>query len=56
MDLYLNMVGMQFTYDALKILGFDMATMQAVAGEMQFMQQLAHEGRIEQGLFVAKKN
>ena len=55
-DLYLNMVGMQLTYDALKILGFDMAVMQAVAGELQFAQTLAHEGRIEQGLFVAKKN
>jgi SAM-dependent methyltransferase len=55
-DLYLNMVGMQLTYDALKILGFDQALMQAVAGELQFAQTLAHEGRIEQGLFVARKN
>ena len=35
-DLYLNMVGMQFTYDALKIIGFDMEMMGAIEGEMKF--------------------
>jgi hypothetical protein len=29
--------------------------MQSLAGEMQFMQKLAHEGKIAQGLFVARK-
>jgi len=52
-DLYLNMLNMQLTYDALKIIGFDMELMQAMGGEMQFMQTLAHEGKIAQGLFVA---
>jgi len=54
-DLYLNMLGMQLTYDALKIIGFDQDLMKAMAGEMAFMQQLAHEGKIAQGLFVARK-
>jgi SAM-dependent methyltransferase len=54
-DLYLNMLGMQLTYDALKIIGFDQNLMQAMAGEMAFMQQLAHAGKIAQGLFVAKR-
>jgi SAM-dependent methyltransferase len=54
-DLYLNMLGMQLTYDALKIIGFDQNLMQAMAGEMAFMQQLAHAGKIAQGLFVARK-
>jgi ubiquinone/menaquinone biosynthesis C-methylase UbiE len=54
-DLYLNMIGMQFTYDALKIIGFDEPLMKAMAGEMQFMQQLAHAKKIAQGLFVARK-
>ena len=54
-DLYLNMLNMQLTYDALKIIGFDMDLMQAMGSEMQFMQQLAHDGRIAQGLFVARK-
>jgi ubiquinone/menaquinone biosynthesis C-methylase UbiE len=54
-DLYLNMLNMQLTYDALKIIGFDKQLMQSLAGEMQFMQKLAHEGKIAQGLFVARK-
>jgi SAM-dependent methyltransferase len=54
-DLYLNMLGMQLTYDALKIIGFDGKLMNAMAGEMAFMQQLAHAGKIAQGLFVARK-
>ena len=54
-DLYLNMLGMQLTYDALKIIGFDQNLMGAMAGEMVFMQQLAHAGKIAQGLFVARK-
>jgi hypothetical protein len=29
--------------------------MQAMAGEMVFMQQLAHEGKIIQGMFIARK-
>jgi SAM-dependent methyltransferase len=54
-DLYLNMLGMQLTYDALKIIGFDQNLMNAMAGEMAFMQELAHAGKIAQGLFVARK-
>ncbi len=54
-DLYLNMLNMQLTYDALKIIGFDAELMGAMGGEMQFMQGLAHEGKIAQGLFVATK-
>jgi SAM-dependent methyltransferase len=54
-DLYLNMLNMQLTYDALKIIGFDMEMMGAMGGEMQFMQTLAHEGKIAQALFVATK-
>jgi len=55
-DLYLNMLNMQLTYDALKIIGFDLETMQAMGGEMTFMQGLAHEGKIAQGRFVARRD
>jgi len=55
MDLYLNMLGMQLTYDALQLIGFDQDMMQAMAAEMAFIQQLAHAGKIAQCLFVAKK-
>jgi ubiquinone/menaquinone biosynthesis C-methylase UbiE len=54
-DLYLNMLGMQFGYDALRIIGFDQAMLEGLGGEMQFMQGLAHAGKIAQGLFVARR-
>jgi ubiquinone/menaquinone biosynthesis C-methylase UbiE len=54
-DLYLDMLNMQLTYDALKIIGFDSELMQSLAAEMQFMQKLAHEGKIAQGLFIARR-
>jgi len=54
-DLYLNMLNMQLTYDALRIIDFDVALMEALGGEMVFMQELAHAGKIAQGLFVARK-
>jgi SAM-dependent methyltransferase len=54
-DLYLNMLGMQLTYDALRIIGFDMEMMKGLEGEMKFMQGLAHAGKIAQGMLVARK-
>ncbi|MEN6625059.1 MAG: class I SAM-dependent methyltransferase [Candidatus Sumerlaeia bacterium] len=54
-DLYLNMLGTQLTYDALNIIGNNVELFQRMAGEMQFMQKLAHQGRIVQGIFVARK-
>jgi len=54
-DLYLDMLNMQLTYDALKIIGFDMELMQSMGAEMAFMQELAHAGKIDQGLFIARK-
>lgn len=55
-DLYLNMLDMQLTYDALRIIGFDTELMQSLAGEMAFAQRLAHAGKIAQGLFVARRD
>lgn len=54
-DLYLSMLNMQLTYDALRIIGYDLNLMQALGGEMVFMQGLAHAGKIAQGRFVARK-
>ncbi len=55
MDLYMDMLEMQLTYDALRILGFDMAMMEAMAGEMTFLRELAHAGKVVQGRFIARK-
>jgi len=54
-DLYLNMLNMQLTYDALKIIGFNTELMQSMGAEMSFMQELAHAGKIAQGMFIAYK-
>lgn len=54
-DLYLNMLNMQLTYDALRIIGFDFPLMEMLGAEMSFMRDLAHAGKVVQGLFVARK-
>jgi sarcosine/dimethylglycine N-methyltransferase len=54
-DLYLDMLNKQLTYDALRLIDFDMEAMEAMGKEMAFMQQLAHAGKITQGMFVATK-
>jgi sarcosine/dimethylglycine N-methyltransferase len=54
-DLYMKMLDMQLTYDALHIIGFDAALMEAMAGEMAFMSELAQGGKIAQGRFVAQR-
>jgi len=54
-DLYLQMLDMQLTFDALKIIGWDTSFMGALAQEMVFIQGLAHEKKVIQGMFVADK-
>lgn len=54
-DLYINMLNLQLTSDALRIINNDMDMMQALGGEMAFIQKIAHEKKIIQGLFVARK-
>jgi SAM-dependent methyltransferase len=54
-DLYLDMLNKQLTYDALKLIGWDMELMQSLGGEMVFVQQLAHANKVCQGRFVASK-
>ncbi len=55
-DLYMEMIDKQFTYDALRILNFDLGMLEAVGGEMAFLGELAKAGKIAQGCFVARKN
>ena len=50
------MVDMQLTYDALRIIGFNMDMLQAVAGEFAFTRELAHAGKLVQGRFIARRN
>lgn len=48
-------LNVHLTYDALRVIGFDMEMMQALGGEMGFVQQLAHDRKISQGRFIATK-
>ncbi len=54
-DLYLKMVDMQLTFDALKIIGFNAEMLQMVAGEFAFTRELAHAGKLAQGRFIARR-
>jgi SAM-dependent methyltransferase len=54
-DLYMNMLTMQLQYDALKILNFDADLFGRIGTEFAFVRQLAREGKISQGLFVARR-
>jgi ubiquinone/menaquinone biosynthesis C-methylase UbiE len=54
-DLYIEMLTKQLTYDALKFVGFDMQVMDFLKREMLFMQELAHAGKIAQALFVGRE-
>ncbi|NQS98093.1 MAG: methyltransferase domain-containing protein [candidate division Zixibacteria bacterium] len=55
-DFYIKMLTDQFTYDALKIIGDDMELFQAMGGEMAFMAEKAHEGKMGKGRFIARKH
>jgi SAM-dependent methyltransferase len=54
--LYLNMLQMQLTYDALKIIGFDQKAAEGLIGELAFAVELAKAGKIMQGLFVVTRS
>lgn len=54
-ELYTQMAQMQLSYDVLRILDFDMKAVEAIGGEMAWMLELAREGKLAQGRFVARK-
>ena len=55
-DFYIKMLTDQLTFDALKIIGDDMELFQAMGGEMAFMAEKAHEGKMGRGRFIARKH
>ncbi|MHC4663828.1 MAG: class I SAM-dependent methyltransferase [Planctomycetota bacterium] len=54
-DLYIQMLTKQLTFDALRIIGWDMEMMQAMGGEMQFMSEKAHAGQFGRCRLVGVK-
>lgn len=55
MPLYIDMIEKQLTFDALKIINFDLPLAEALTGEMRFIQSLAQDGKIIQGLVIGEK-
>lgn len=55
-DLYLDMLTRQLTYDALAILGGDQAMFEAMGAQMEYMRKAAHAGKMTRGLFVAHRD
>ncbi len=55
MDLYIDMIDKQLAWDALRIVGFDMAVLEGLAGEFSFIRELARAGKVVQGRFVARR-
>jgi SAM-dependent methyltransferase len=56
LDLYRDMVTMQLTYDALRLVGFNTELMRQFEDERNFIRELAHQHKVIQGLFVAERN
>jgi len=54
-QLYIEMLTKQLTFDALNIIGWDMNMMQAMGGEMGFMLQKAREGAFGRARLVGVK-
>jgi len=54
-DLYIQMLTKQLSYDALKIIGDDMELFQAMGGEMGFLAEAAHAGKFGRGRWIAVK-
>ncbi len=54
-DFYIKMLTDQFTFDGLKIIGDDMELFTMLGGEMAYMAEKSHVGKMGRGRFVAKK-
>jgi len=53
--LYREMVEKQLTYDALKLLGFDVEALAAIGAEMAFLHALGAAGKLVQARFIAHR-
>lgn len=54
-DLYLAMIDMQLTYDALRIIGFDTELLRVMSDGFAFMRDLAHADKVIQARFIARR-
>ena len=54
-DLYLNMIEMQLTYDVLRTLGFRTDLLQTLTDGFRFLGELSRAGKVAQARFVARR-
>ncbi len=54
-DLYLNMIEMQLTYDVLRTLGFRMDLLQTLTDGFRFLGELSRSGKIAQARYIARR-
>jgi sarcosine/dimethylglycine N-methyltransferase len=54
-DLYIDMLTKQLTFDALRIIGGDIEMLQAMGAEMAFMSEMAHAGKMGRCRIIATK-
>jgi len=54
-DFYIKMLTDQLTYDALRIIGDDLNLFQMMGGEMSFMGEMAHAGKMGRCRIIARK-
>jgi sarcosine/dimethylglycine N-methyltransferase len=56
MDLFLNMIEMQLTYDVLRILGFNGDALKMVIGAFTSLRDLGRAGKVAQARFIARRS
>ena len=54
-DLYLNMIEMQLTYDVLRIVAFRSELLQTITDSFRFLGELSRAGKIVQARFIARR-
>ncbi len=55
-DLYLNMIEMQLTYDVLRTVGFRTDLLQTLTDGFRFLGELSRAGKIAQARFIARRD
>jgi len=54
-DLFVNMIEMQLTYDALATVGYRTEALETLTDNLRFIRDLGHAGKIEQARFIARR-
>jgi sarcosine/dimethylglycine N-methyltransferase len=55
MDLFLNLIDMQLSYDVLRLIGFDTNLLETILGAFTSLRDLGRAGKVVQGRFIARR-